>query len=68
MNKKLAIRLKQAYGKGENLNAAYAAALFDELERGPLASNFFPLPEELDVAYYKIENDHLVMVIEDKSR
>lgn len=60
--------LTTAYGKGENLNAAYAAALFDELERGPLASNFFPLPEELDVAYYKIENDHLVMVIEDKSR
>lgn len=60
--------LTTAYGKGEKLNAAYAAALFDELRESPLASGFFPLPEELDVAYYKVENDHLIMVIEDKSR
>lgn len=52
--------LTTAYGNGEKLNAAYAAALLD--------SNFFPLPEELDVAYYKEDNGFLVMVIEDKSR
>lgn len=60
--------LTTAYGKGENLNAAYAAALFDELRESPLASDFFPLPEELEVAYYKEDNGFLVMVIEDKSR
>lgn len=60
--------LTMACGKGEKLNAAYAAALFDELQESPLASGFFPLPEELEAAYYKVENDFFIMVIEDKSR
>lgn len=62
------------YGKGSHrlfdngIRKEKNAALFDELQESPLASDFFPLPEELEVAYYKIENDHLVMVLEDKSR
>lgn len=60
--------LTMIQGDGQKLNVDYATALFAELKEGRLVSDFFPLPEELEVVYYKVEDDHLVMVIEDKSR
>lgn len=60
--------LTMIQGDGQKLNVDYAAALFAELKEGRLVSGFFPVPEELEVVYYKVEDDHLVMVVEDKSR
>lgn len=60
--------LTMIQGDGQKLNVDYATALFAELKEGRLVSDFFPIPEELEVVYYKVEDDHLVMVIEDKSR
>lgn len=56
------------YGKGKNREASRAEALFHEVKSLPIYSGIFPLPEELEVAYYKEDNGSLVMVIEDKSR
>lgn len=48
--------------------ASRAGVLFEEVRNQPNYSGIFPLPEELEVAYYKEDNGSLVMVIEDKSR
>lgn len=56
------------YGKGKNREASRAEALFHEVKSLSIYSDILPLPEELEVAYYKEDNGFLVMVIEDKSR
>lgn len=48
--------------------ASCAGVLFEEVRNQPIYSGILPLPEELEVAYYKEDNGFLVMVIEDKSR
>lgn len=48
--------------------ASRAGVLFEEVRNQPGYSGIFPLPEELEVAYYKEDNGSLAMVVEDKSR